>query len=310
MTMEKQKLENWIPQFLHHLQVERRSSANTIAAYGRDLNHYVSFLKDRYSTDELFATEHFTKAIVRGFLSELLKEKYSARSTGRKLSALRMFARYLVRKGVLEANPVANIASPKLDKKLPSFMTKSEVKALLSLPDVETFEGLRDYLILELFYATGIRVSELINIKTSDVNLNSGTLTVLGKGNKKRVLPLPGIVIEDIRRYLQQIEVQDSVKQEYNRYLFVKEKKEPFTRQQVATIVQNYIKKVADTEKAHPHSLRHTFATHLLDSGADLMSVKELLGHSNLGTTEIYTHVSAEHLKRIYKQAHPRANEK
>ncbi len=310
MTMEKEKLENWIPQFLQHLEVERRSSANTIAAYRRDLNHYVSFLKKRYQTDELFATDHLTKSVVRGFLSELLKEKYTARSTSRKLSALRMFSRYLVRKGVLEANPVANIASPKLDKKLPSFMTKSEIKALLSLPDVETFEGLRDYLILELFYATGIRVSELINIKTSDVNLNNGTLTVLGKGNKKRVLPLPGIVIEDIRRYLQQIEVQASVKPEYNRYLFVKEEKEPFTRQQVATIVQNYIKKVADTEKAHPHSLRHTFATHLLDSGADLMSVKELLGHANLGTTEIYTHVSAEHLKRIYKQAHPRANEK
>jgi len=299
-------IEYWIPRFIKYLQVERRSSENTRSAYENDLYQYLNYLRDRHKNANP-GLDLFTRFTIRGFLSGLVEQKYAARSSSRKLAAFRAFARYLVREQILTVNPTLNIASPKLDKKLPQFITRAEIKTILGLPDVSTFEGLRDFLILELFYATGIRVSELLTLRINSINFTDGTIRVLGKRNKRRVLPLGETTLHDMKKYLEQRQNEAKQKPEYTDYIFVNNNKAPFTRQQIAQIVSHYIKKVAAGEKAHPHALRHTFATHLLDEGADLMSVKELLGHSNLSTTQIYTHVSAEHLKRIYKKAHPRA---
>jgi len=300
-------IEYWIPRFIKYLEIEKRSSIHTRNAYEKDLYQFLEFLKERYQ-NATPGLDLFTRFTIRGFLSYMVEKKYTPRSTSRKLATLRAFSRYLVREEFLKVNPTINIASPKLNKKLPQFVTKSEIKALLNLPEVNTFEGLRDLLIIELFYATGIRVTELVNLRVKDLNFNAGTLSILGKRNKRRVLPLGNSLLKDLQNYLKERAEHDNTKPEYNDYIFVKKYKEPFTRQQIAQIVNKYINKIADNEKAHPHALRHTFATHLLDEGADLMSVKELLGHSNLSTTQIYTHVSAEHLKRIYKKAHPRAD--
>jgi len=305
--MTNYNIEYWIPRFVKYLQVEKRSSVHTRNAYEKDLYQFLEFLKQRYQNSNP-GLDLFTRFTIRGFLSYMVEKQYTPRSTGRKLATLRAFSRYLVREGFLTVNPTLNIASPKLDKKLPQFVTKSEIKDLLKLPDVNTFEGLRDFIIIELFYSTGMRVTELINLRVRDINLNTGTLSILGKGNKRRVVPLGDSLFKDLQQYLKSRAEHDGTKLEYNDFIFVKKYKEPYTRQQIARIVNKYIKKIADADKAHPHALRHTFATHLLDEGADLMSVKELLGHSNLSTTQIYTHVSAEHLKRIYRKAHPRAN--
>ena len=184
------------------------------------------------------------------------------------------------------------------------------MKTLLQLPNVETLTGLRDYMILELFYATGMRVSELAQLKVENIRFDESVFRIKGKGNKTRLVPMGQHVARDLDAYLKKRKSEESVALEFKDFIFVKDNKEPFTRSQIAAIVHKYVKRIASKEKAHPHALRHTFATHLLNEGADLMSVKELLGHANLSTTQIYTHVSAEHLKKVYKDAHPRAKNK
>ncbi len=306
MTLQVQHISTWIPVFLRYLEVERRSSTNTRDAYGEDLSQFCEYLRERYAVEEP-TLEYMTKASIRGFLSYLMQEKYSARSVARKLATLRALAKYLIREDAIKANPTLNIASPKLQRKLPDYLTLNEVKALLQLPDVETLVGLRDFLILELFYATGMRVSELAHLRLEHLRFDENIIRIRGKGDKIRMVPMGTRVQHDLQRFLDKRQYQEQAALELKDYLFVKDNKQPFTRSQIASIVRNYVKRVASVDKAHPHALRHTFATHLLNEGADLMSVKELLGHANLSTTQIYTHVSAEHLKKIYKKTHPRA---
>jgi len=309
LKKEFESLYVCIEKFIKNLKVERRSSAHTIAAYRNDLDQFYKFLSERKKNEN--PTIHdWDRSTVIGYLSFLVKQGYTSRSINRKLSALRTFAKYLIRQSVLTANPVAGIPSPKLDRRIPKFLTQKEVQALLTLPDASTYEGLRDLVILELFYATGVRVSELVTLKIKNISRRQGHIRVLGKRNKERIIPLVGSVQEHLKQYLELREKKEGTPPEYVDFVFVKDNKEPFTRQQIARIVQSYIRKIADRDKAHPHALRHSFATHLLDEGADLMAVKELLGHSSLSTTQIYTHVSIEHLKRIYKQSHPRSERK
>ena len=222
---------------------------------------------------------------------------------------MRAFEKYLVRENIIPENPALNIATKKKKKKLPDYLTEHEIKATLQMPDVNTLQGLRDLLILELFYATGLRVSELAALKLENVRFDENVLRIKGKGQKTRLVPMGRRISHDLDAYLKKRQIEENASLEFKDYIFVKTKKKPFTRVEIAQLVKKYIKKVAAKEKAHPHALRHTFATHLLNEGADLMSVKELLGHANLSTTQIYTHVSAEHLKRIYKKAHPRAKD-
>ncbi len=309
MNSHAQHIQTWFPRFVRYLHVERRSSQNTIDAYEKDLLHYHAYLVERFKIENP-DFRYFSKLSIRGFLGQLTTAKYSARSLARKLAALRSFAKYLIRENVIDANPTLNIATPKFAKKLPKYLSRQEVKALLQLPDTSTCEGLRDFLILELFYATGIRVSELAGLKLEHIRFDESVFRITGKGKKTRLVPMGERIAHDLNAFLKMRQHQENASQEFSDYIFVRKNKQPFTRGQVAAIVQKYIKKVADKEKAHPHALRHTFATHLLNAGADLMSVKELLGHANLSTTQVYTHVSAEHLKKIYKKAHPRATDK
>ncbi len=306
MTQPNLDLKFWILRFIHNLKVVHSGSPHTLSSYQNDLEQFIAYLRDRLGIEEP-QLKHLTRNNVRGFLALLVKKKYTSRSVSRKLAALRSFFKYLLREEVITVNPGLNIASPKLNKVLPSYLSKAEMHKLLELPDPTLFEGLRDLLILKIFYATGLRVSELAQLKLQHINFGEGTLRILGKRNKTRIIPIGKNLIRDLQTFLSQRKVVEAKEVEYTDYLFVKTNKEPFTRQQIASIVRSYIKRITDTQKAHPHALRHTFATHLLDEGADLMAVKELLGHSSLSTTQVYTHVSVEHLKRIYKQAHPRA---
>ncbi|MBN1482678.1 tyrosine recombinase XerC [candidate division KSB1 bacterium] len=309
MADHAQNIFSWIPRFTRYLQVERQNSDNTIEAYETDLIAFNEYMKKRYDIEQPML-EHFTKAAIRGYLGHLTSLKYSTRSLARKLAALRAFARYLIRENAITANPTLNIASPKIQKRLPDYLSTAEMKALLQLPDVDTFIGLRDYMILELFYATGMRVSELANLKLENIRFDERIFRIKGKGEKTWLIPMGSHVARDLDIYLKRQQIEENVALEYKDFIFVKNNKQPFTRGQIASIVQKYVKRIASKEKAHPHALRHTFATHLLNEGADLISVKELLGHANLSTTQIYTHVSAEHLKKIYKKSHPRAKNK
>jgi len=202
-----------------------------------------------------------------------------------------------------------SIAFPKIDKPLPQNLTQDEIRTVLSLPDLDTSSGIQDRAILQLFYASGLRLSELVALNINDLRFREGTIKVMGKGAKERIVPIGKSTIEVLSAHL---EMQKSQDQSANRYssdrLFLRHDGKPLDRYDVHKIVKRYLSQVVDSRKAHAHALRHSFATHLLDEGADLMAVKELLGHASLSTTQGYTHVSAEHLKRVYKQAHPRAD--
>lgn len=301
-------LQNVIVDFIHYLRVERRASEHTVAAYRNDLDQFAGYLCQRYHCAQPDLS-CFTRPAIRGYLSFMVNEKYTARSNARKLATLRAFAKYLIRENLISLNPTLNIASPKLDKRLPTILSKDEMTSILELPGRDTFEGLRDRMIMELFYAAGLRVSELAQLKVKNLQFSDETMRILGKRDKTRIVPMGRTVAGHLKEYLAMFTTAMGYRLEHSDFIFVKQARVPFTRQQVAQIVSSYMKKVANKEKAHPHALRHTFATHLLDEGADLMSVKELLGHSSLSTTQIYTHVSAEHLKKIYNKSHPRAKE-
>ena len=298
---------DWINHFTSHLEKVTHSSANTREAYQYDLESFHNFVKQRYSIQNPTISD-WKKPAILGFLSYLVNNGYTARSVSRKLSSLRAFAKFLILMNVTDENPTLNIPSPKLEKRLPQYFTKKEMRDLLALPDTTTHTGLQDRVILELFYAAGLRVSELVALRLKDVDFNNNNIRVLGKRNKVRIVPIGQVVMQHLKDFFSSRESFVGQKLEYKNFIFVNKNKEIFTRQQIAQIVRSYIIQISDKQKAHPHALRHTFATHLLDEGADIMSVKELLGHANLSTTQIYTHVSVEHLKRIYKQAHPRAD--
>jgi len=296
--------QHWIPRFLKYLKIQRNASENTRESYERDLTLFTHYLSERTRKDtpDLKA---FTRENVRGYLSYLFSEKYLARSVARKLATLRSFSKFLIREQAIQQNPTLNIASPKIEKRLPQYLTRDEMKKLLQMPDVSTLEGLRDFIIIELFYATGMRVSEVAQLKVENMLPDEGAIRIKGKGNKVRIVQMGEKLSQHINEYLS--ECDKNKQRECTDYLFVNKNKQPFTRHQIAAVVYSYLKRVTDVDKAHPHTLRHSFATHLLNEGADLMAVKEMLGHESLSTTQIYTHVSAEHLKRIYNASHPHA---
>ncbi|HOT96260.1 MAG TPA: tyrosine recombinase XerC [bacterium] len=299
-------LPYWIQRFEHALEVERHCSAHTRQGYRADLAQWRAYLTERFQSDPP-GVALLTRPAVRGFLSHLLRHGYSPRSIARKQATLRSFARYLVRESVLPVNPLIALRTPRLPKRLPDFLSREEVQELLRLPDSSSFTGLRDSLVLKLFYVTGVRISEAAQLQVADVQLWDGALRVHGKRDKTRLLPLGRHMIQLLQAYL-------PLRQEIARHtppsggpLLLTDAGEPYTRQQLARVIRGYMLRVVDPDKAHPHALRHSFATHLLDEGAEILAVKELLGHASLSTTQIYTHVSAEHLRRVYKQAHPRA---
>ncbi len=301
-------LHFWIQRFALSLEVERNCSLHTRQGYLRDLGQLEAYLAERFRR-EIPSVEDLSRSSVRGFLSHLLRQGYAPRSIARKQATLRSFARFLVRESALTVNPLLAIHSPRLPKRLPDFLTREEVQQLLRLPEDKGFAGLRDRAILQLFYATGVRISEAAGLKTGDLQLWEGTLRVHGKRDKTRLLPLGRHMTQTLQEYLRLREPVAALDPNSADFLLLTDEGKSYTRQQLACLIRGYMLRIADKRKAHPHALRHTFATHLLDEGADILSVKELLGHASLSTTQIYTHLSAEHLRRVYRQAHPRAEE-
>ena len=292
-----------LTQFLKYIQVERNYSVQTIRAYGDDLRQFFVFCNIEPNKEGIEQVNH---RLVRSWLAHLLNTKHSARTVNRKISSLRSFYKYLLKQGVVANNPMQKIVAPKTSNKMPFFLSQQEADNLLnSLDYSQEFFGLRDLLVIELFYFVGLRVSELVNLKESDVSISNCSVKIFGKGSKERLVPLHPDVLKLLQSYIQQKHNRYPSKQ--MPYLIVSSTGNKSYPQLLYRIVKKYLSLVTPLEKKSPHVLRHTFATHLLNQGADINAIKELLGHASLSTTQIYTHTSVETLKNAYKQAHPRA---
>jgi integrase/recombinase XerC len=287
--------------FLKYLKNQKRYSIHTIRAYSDDLEQFCSFCGFS-AEDEILKVDHKQ---IRNWVASLIDNGISARSVRRKISSLKSFFKYLWREGKIPDNPVKRIIPPKIEKKLPVFVSTEHMNTLLTNTEFGTdFRGLRNRLIIDLFYQTGVRLSELINLRVVDIDRYNMQLKVLGKRNKERIIPLLKCLKNSIDEYLverNKIEIQEED------FLFITERGNKMYPRLIYRIVHNYLRLITTAEKKSPHILRHTFATHMLNAGADLNAIKELLGHSNLSATEIYTHNTFKKLKSIYKQAHPRA---
>ena len=291
--------------FIDYLKYEKRVSPHTVTAYESDLSQFFGFLEERLEIHQL---QDVHSEDIRAWVISLLEdESLSPRSVGRKISAVKAYYRYKLKIKELSVNPTLTIHSPKMAKKLPQYVDQRDMEHLFDdIPFEETFEGLRDRTILELFYATGMRESELLNIKTQDIHLQENTIKVLGKRNKERIIPFGNRLEELLTLYLENLQKIFSHGTE-NNYIFVTVKGKPLYPKAVYRIVRKYLDMVTTIDKRSPHVIRHTFATHLLNNGADLNAIKTILGHSSLAATQVYTHNSIEKLKSIYNQAHPRA---
>jgi len=287
--------------FLKYIQYEKRYSSHTITSYTNDLEQYYLFCNN--ITDGFCPSEKDYK-IIRNWIVYLIENKISSRSVTRKITTLKSFYKHLLKEGFLKSNPLDKILSPKINKKLPFFIEEAQINKLLDDIDFgNNYIGIRNKLIIDIFYSTGMRLSELRNIKKTNIDFNNLTIKVLGKRNKERIIPFNNKLKISIENY---ITIRNQLGLN-NIFLFVTEKDKQVYEKLIYRVVNKYLNLVSTIEKKSPHVLRHTFATHMLNNGADLNAIKELLGHSNLSATQIYTHNTFEKLKKVYKQAHPRA---
>ncbi|MDA8233855.1 MAG: tyrosine recombinase XerC [Clostridia bacterium] len=300
----------YLDDFQVYLQVEKNASPRTLESYQRDLFQLVDFLTEELAVeDKQVDPRMINHLLVRRYLAAMQEKGLARTSIARKLAAFRSFFKYLCREGIIEESPLRSVATPKLEKKLPRFLYQDDMLALLNAPDVTTSLGLRDRAMLETFYASGIRISELVNLDLGQVDLGVGYLRVLGKGHKERVVPIGSYALEAIQRYLDKGRPLLAGKEPagFNAPLFINREGKRLTARGIRYLVDKYVHKASINQHISPHTLRHTFATHLLDAGADLRSVQELLGHVKMSTTQIYTHVTRERLKNVYQNSHPRA---
>jgi integrase/recombinase XerD len=302
MTKEiKKNLDYWLDSYLHYLAVEKGLSPNTLEAYAHDLQGYALFLRSQ--GEELGKINSLEG--IRKYFQELHSQGLSPRSQARILSALRGFYKFLVREQALTENPVQKLPTPKINPHLPEILNAQEVEKLLEQPNLQSSLGIRDRAMLELLYATGLRVSELIHLTLNDVNLDLGYVRTKGKGGKERIVPLGGEARRALLEYLQGPRRQAQEKNG-EATLFLGNRGRGLSRQGFWKIIKKHAWAAGISKKITPHMLRHSFATHLLERGADLRSVQSMLGHANIATTQIYTHVSREHLKLIHRKYHPR----
>lgn len=289
--------------FLQYLQIEKRYSSFTVSSYLNDLNQFYSFLSE---TGDFSDPAYITSHDIRSWIVSLVESKYSSNSIHRKISSLRAFFRYLRKSGIVSSNPLEKVVLPKAKKRLPVFVEEESLDLLLDGIDFgDDFKGVRDKAIIEMLYLTGMRRSELTGLRKSDVDLHDGTIKVTGKRNKQRIIPLLRQFSARLEGYLKAREEQFPGNE--HDWFFLSNKGNKLYDKYVYNIVKRYLSMVTTIDRKSPHVLRHTFATHMLNHGADLNSIKEFLGHANLSATQIYTHNSFEQLKKIYKQAHPRA---
>tara|TARA_B100000614_G_scaffold28568_1_gene22185 strand:+ start:679 stop:1554 length:876 start_codon:yes stop_codon:yes gene_type:complete len=287
--------------FIKYLRFEKRLSENTVISYETDLNQFLSFYKE-YSTSQKI--EKVDKRTIRSWIVKLSLSNLSAKSINRKIASLKSFFKFLVKRDLIKKNPSSHVTSLKTDQRIPTFIKEKDINFLFKNIDVkEDCTGQRDLLILELLYGTGIRISELINIKISDVNFAKKEIKVIGKRSKERIIPLHNNAIYQTKKYLQLAE-----KEGYeNQYLLFTKKGEKIYPMLINRIVKKHLSTLIKSKKYNPHLLRHTFATHILNKGGDLNSIKDLLGHSSLAATQVYTHNSIEKLKETFNSSHPRA---
>lgn len=294
-------MDKYVELFLDYLSVERGLSKNTVLSYRRDLIAYIKFI-DSVAKKSLQASDRDT---IRDFMFHEKDKGLSAASIVRNLTALRMFYRFLTRERLIKTDVSTYIDTPRLWKKIPDILDLSEVERLIEAPDISTDQGIRDKAILELLYATGMRVSEISNVKLNDINADVGFLRCLGKGRKERIIPLGKKAIAAIARYVEKARGKQSVKFQ-SPELFLNRSGKKISRISLWKLVKAYAKKARIKKSMKPHILRHSFATHLLERGADLRSVQEMLGHADISTTQIYTHINRDRLKSIHKSFHPR----
>jgi len=302
-------LKKYIELYAFFLKNEKNYSNYTIVSYRNDLIQFFNYLKlYRILKDDKI--EDVDRSVMRKYIVYLKKSDYSARSISRKISTVRSFFKFCLREGIIKVNPTINLITPKIDKKLPYFLYLQEVNKLIETPLKNTIFGIRDRAILELLYGTGIRVGELVNLNICNIDLYEKTIIVFGKGSKERILPLGNPSIRAIQEYLTSrnlFEKKLFVNKNDLEALFLNRLGGRLTTRSIRRIIIKYMKMAGLNKKISPHVLRHSFATHLLGGGADLRSVQELLGHKSLSTTQIYTHITKERLKTIYKKSHPRA---
>ena len=292
-----------IRNFLTYISTEKRYSVHTIEAYKNDLNHFMSFIVENHPNT---STEKINARQIREWLILLLENDYSAKTVNRKVATLKSWYKYLLREEIVTSNPTESLTVPKTKKNLPDFISEKEINDILDkLNHTGDFYGTRDKLIIELLYTTGMRRAELIGLKHTDIDFSSGTLKVTGKRNKQRIIPLTSRMLIKLRDYIQL--KADFEAQPDHHFLIVTNKLKPAYPKFIYNTVNRILQGAASLSKKSPHILRHSFATHMLNHGAELNTVKELLGHSNLSATQIYTHNTFDKLKNIYKLAHPRA---
>ena len=284
--------------FINYLLSEKRFSVHTITSYSNDINQFFLFLSKEYKITSELSEVNFQ--IVRSWIASLLEKGVTPRSVNRKISTLKTYFKFLIREGVIQESPMLKVVAPKSKKRLPLFVEEDQIESLLNGVEFDDgFIGERDKLIIELFYVTGIRLSELINIKISDLNFDNNLVKVLGKRNKERLIPLSTRIVKELQFFIEKYKIDN--------YLFTNLGGTKVYTKLVYRVVNKYIGKISSINKKSPHILRHTFATHMLNHGADINAIKELLGHANLSATQVYTHNTIEKLKSVYKQAHPRA---
>jgi integrase/recombinase XerC len=297
-------MEQLIEKFIDYLKVQKNYSSFTLLNYKKDIEEYEMFLKEKNYNYKNMDYKKCTE-----YLLFLDNRNLKKTSVSRRLSSLRTFYKYLVLNNFVDNNPFLLVSSPKKEKKMPKFINYSGIEEIFNIPNIKTKEGQRERVILEILYGSGVRVSELVNIKIKDIDFSNKTILIFGKGNKERIVPFGEYALEALNIYV------DDAREKYldgksSDYLIVGKNETQLTTRRIEQIIDNLIKKTSIKMNITPHMFRHTFATHLLDNGCDLIAVQELLGHESLSSTEIYTHVSNEHLREVYYKCHPRNNRK
>lgn len=294
-------MKEFIDDFINYLSVERGLAANTLSAYRHDLQQYTDYT----AAQGIKKPENVSRSHVSNFMFDLKKHNISARSIGRHLAAVKMFHRFLVRENLSVQDPTTLVDSPKLWRKIPTVLSQGEVEAMIKAASGRKLQPIRDQAILEIFYASGLRVSELADLKVGSVNFDAGFVRAVGKGRKERIIPLGVKAQEALKKYLKSGRPK-LLKEPSNDFLFLSRLGKRISRQSLWAVIKHYANQAHIKKTIKPHTLRHTFATHLLEHGADLRSVQEMLGHADIATTQMYTHVDKERLKSVHQQFHPR----
>lgn len=294
-------LHGWVDAYLDHLRVERALSPRTLEAYARDLAKLCA-LSETHGID---SPTNLDPSLLSSYMVELGRQGIGARSACRHLSAVRGFMKFLLRERVIVADPASLVERPKTTRKLPRVLSVNEIRSILDAPEETTFRGLRDRAMLHVMYAAGLRVSEVVGLRMSDIDRKQGLVMALGKGGKRRIVPLGEMALDAIDAYLKERAAHP--KAASTQALFLSPRGKPLTRQGVWKLLGVYARGVGISKPSSPHKFRHSFATHLLEGGADLRSVQALLGHANIVTTEIYTHLTDDHLRTVYRKTHPRS---